>query len=185
MTKRNVLTSAFVFAVVALGLTTRPWVSGTVVDTITGTTKATVKGSTAAPTAFAGALVALAAVIALLSARRVGRTIAGVALALAGALTAYGAGRSAFSAKSVLENWVDGSGGHADAKVTASAATGWVWPTLACGILLVLLGVIALIEGRRWSGLGEKYDAPTAPKESDWDQLSAGKDPTAADGDRD
>ena len=50
MTKRNVLTSAFVLAVVALGLTTRPWVSGTVVDTITGTTKATVKGSTAAPT---------------------------------------------------------------------------------------------------------------------------------------
>lgn len=70
MTKRNVLTSAFVLAVVALGLTTRPWVSGTVVDTITGTTKATVKGSTAAPTAFAGALVALAAVIALLRDRK-------------------------------------------------------------------------------------------------------------------
>lgn len=185
MTKRNVLSTAFVLALVALVLTTRPWVSGTVVETITGTTKASVKGNSAAPASFAGALVALAAVVALMSAKRIGRIVAAVGLVLAGVLIAYGSARSALDPKSVLDSWLSGSSGHADAKVTASAATGWVWPSLGCGIVLALLGAVALVEGRRWSGLGEKYEAPTTPKESDWDQLSAGKDPTAAPVDED
>lgn len=183
MTKRNVLTAALVLAVVLLGLTTRTWATGTVVDTITGTTKASVRGSTAAPTAFAGALVALAAVIALMSARRIGRTVAATVLVLAGVLAGYGAARVGFDPRSVIDTWVSGSSGHADARVTASAATGWVWPALATGSLLAVLGVVALVEGRRWSGLGQKYDAPSAAKESDWDRLSAGQDPTAADDD--
>lgn len=181
MTKRNVLAAAFVLALLTLGLTTRPWVQGTVVDTITGTTKASVRGSTAAPVALAGALVALASVIALLSSRRVGRIIASIALALAGAMIGYGAARAAFDAEAVLRTWVSNSSGYADARVSHVVATFWAWPTLAAGLLLIALAAIALVEGRRWSGLGEKYDAPTAPKESDWDQLSAGKDPTAAD----
>lgn len=185
MSKRQVLTTAFVVAVVLLALTSRAWVTGTVIDTITGTTQASVKGNKASPPAFAGALVALAAVIALLSSKRVGRIIASVALMLAGVMAAYGALRSLLDPSGVVRTWVSTSGGHADARVTDAAATSWSWPALAAGVLLAVLGVLALAGGRRWSGLGEKYDAPTAPKESDWDQLSAGKDPTAATADDD
>lgn len=179
--KRPLTTSAGLSALALLGLTTRPWVGGTVVDTITGTTKEAVKGSTAAPISLAGALVALAAVVALLTARRVGRTVASIALVLAGLMAGFGAARAAFAPTDVLRAHLTGLAGHADARVAHADSTFWAWPALVLSGLLVAGGVLALIYGRRWSGLSDKYEAPAVAKVSDWDQLSAGNDPTAAD----
>lgn len=185
LARRTQLTLALLGALALLALTTRPWIEATVVDTITGTTRNSVRGSTVAPLAFAGSLVALAAVIALMTSRRIGRVIASIALLTAGLLASYAVGAVALDPAQAARSHLAGQAGHADARVREAAATFWVWPTLGVAVLVALLGLSTLLLGRRWHGLGTKYDAPAATKESDWDQLSAGRDPTAADADHD
>ncbi len=180
LSKRSLLTTAAVLTIVLLLLTTRTWATGTVSDTITGALHTSVKGSTAAPTAVAGGLVSAAAIVALLASRRVGRVVAALAMVLGGALSTYGALRVALDPAGVLRAKVAGEDGHAAAAVSGAGASFWVWPAAFCSLALIGMGVLALVAGRRWSGLGRRYDAPTTAVVSDWDQLSAGTDPTAA-----
>ncbi|GAB3589406.1 Trp biosynthesis-associated membrane protein [Calidifontibacter terrae] len=177
--KRSVLSAAAILTIALLLLTTRSWATGTVSDTITGTLHASARGSSAAPTAVAGALVAGAAIIALLASRRVGRIVAALGLTLGGALAAYGAVHVALDPSTVLREKIAGESGHAAASVAGASASFWVWLAAFCAIALAALGVMALVVGARWSGLGRRYDAPTRAVTSDWDQLTAGTDPTA------
>lgn len=181
VSKRALLTTAAVVTIVLLVLTTRPWAEGTVSDTITGALHSTVHGSAAAPTAVAGGLVAAASVVALLASRRIGRVVAALAMVLGGALAAYGSLRVALDPAGVLREKVAAESGHAAASVTGATASLSVWPAAACSVVLVLLGVLALVVGGRWAGLSRRYDAPAEASVSDWDRLSAGTDPTAAD----
>jgi len=72
-----------------------------------------------------------------------------------------------------------------------------LWPAvgIAGGVLAVLLGVVALVVQRAWPGPSRKYGAQTAGARAsararvverdaitDWDDLSAGTDPTTVDG---
>jgi uncharacterized membrane protein (TIGR02234 family) len=69
------------------------------------------------------------------------------------------------------------------------------WPAvgIAGGVLAVLLGVVVIVVQRAWPGPSRKYGAATAAAARaaapvqrdavvDWDDLSAGVDPTTADG---
>lgn len=81
------------------------------------------------------------------------------------------------------------------ALIGSLSATGWPWLALASGSLLALLGFGILATGRSWPRSGRRYEAvrfaaarSDAAKPSsedgvstvsDWDELSAGSDPTS------
>jgi uncharacterized membrane protein (TIGR02234 family) len=79
--------------------------------------------------------------------------------------------------------------------VTATTTTAWPYVGVASGVLAALLGVVVIVVQRRWPGPTRKYGAttdrpgaapatnrPTPPRDAvvDWDDLSAGVDPTSA-----
>lgn len=127
-------------------------------------------GRDTVPWATAMAVVALAGGIALLATRRIGRTIVGAILALAGALTIAGG---------VVGVTVDGKSYE---QVEIQPA----WPLLCAlgGLLVLASGVLAVSRGRRWAAMGAKYESPTAQVPDTvegtglWDAQDRGIDPT-------
>ena len=61
---------------------------------------------------------------------------------------------------------------------TSSAVTAWPWVAML-GFALAATALVGLATARRVDrGLPSRYDAPGRAPQSDWDQLSAGEDPT-------
>jgi hypothetical protein len=64
-------------------------------------------------------------------------------------------------------------------------APGWAWLALLGGAVLALAGLLTVVRGRGWPGLGRDYDAPSkrsagpVTDKSVWDALDRGDDPTA------
>jgi len=127
-------------------------------------------GRDAAPWVTATALVGLAGGVALLAARRTGRIVVGLVLAVAGLGMAAGG----------ITGWAAETGsGRADVRL--------LWPAacLLAGGSVVLAGVLAVARGRRWATMGAKYAAPgTDPPACHdsaavlWGSLDRGEDPT-------
>ncbi|GAA2753212.1 Trp biosynthesis-associated membrane protein [Amnibacterium kyonggiense] len=146
-----------------------------------------VAGSAAAPALAPLGIVALALGIALTIAGRAARVVLGAVLVL------IGAGVVA----SALPNVLDDAAGTKDAVVSAIGVTdvapfvlaraGTAWPVLGvvAGALAVLLGLVVLVRGARWSTGGRRFRSDAAVVAStdpisEWDALSRGADPTDA-----
>jgi uncharacterized membrane protein (TIGR02234 family) len=180
-------------AVGLLGAAFQPWATGAVDDALFGGTRISGTGSEVAPGVSAVALAVAAAAVAVVTAGRAGRVLAigGYALCLAGA--------AALSVR-VL---VDPSGVLAPLAATrvgrsgtvpVSDATVTAWPWVAVAATCVgVVGVLAAVAGARsWGTPTARYEVPRASEPSDadsagprgervpsdWDQLSAGRDPT-------
>jgi len=151
----------------------------------------------AAPTALA--LVALAGVVALIATRGWWRRLIGGVLVLAGAGLVWWslAGRTAVSAARARA-LVTGrhSGVGVDDAVVPQVTVHPVWPVLsaACGVLVVLAGLLAVLRGHRWTAMSARYepqrpaDATAAGDEQAaelpsstamWSALERGDDPTS------
>lgn len=135
-----------------------------------------VTGAQARP-AFGGvALLALAGVAGVVATGGLLRRVVGGLLALAGAAVVVSAVVSLIDAP-------DAAG--VDAPATATSA-----PLLAVlgGVLLVAAGLVVLLRERRLPRLGARYAAPGArpapsdPDRAAWQDLDAGRDPTAGPG---
>ncbi|MGL5867188.1 MAG: Trp biosynthesis-associated membrane protein [Dermatophilaceae bacterium] len=175
----------------ALGLLAagfQPWATGAVDDAVLGATGVSATGSEVAPGLSGVALAVAAAVVAVITAGRVGRVVAlvGYALCLAGAtslivrvLVDPGGALGPLAATRV--------GRTGTVATTEAAATGWPWLALAA----VVVGAVGLLAGvlgaRSWGAPTSRYDIPRSadaagPRgeriSSDWDRLSAGQDPT-------
>jgi uncharacterized membrane protein (TIGR02234 family) len=146
-------------------------------------------GADAAPLVPATGLLLLAAAVALVAVRSAGRVVVGLLMAAAGGVLVW-SGVRALSGE--LDATVAGLpvGGTPTADVTAA------WPVLAAvaGVLAVATGVLVVLRGRNWPGMGRRYErgtgtpiagAPrTAPTDEDraqsaWKALDRGEDPTA------
>jgi uncharacterized membrane protein (TIGR02234 family) len=143
-----------------------------------------VAGSELAPGLRALGLVGLAGVPALAASRGRGRTVVGLLLLLAGAAVVTGVlglrVGDGFDERVLSTDSVREAGG---AEGEAFDRTSWPYVTAFGGLLLALAGLQAAVKGRRWSGLGRRYDAPTAAPppagERDlWEALDRGEDPT-------
>ncbi|WP_167521589.1 TIGR02234 family membrane protein [Microbispora triticiradicis] len=139
------------------------------------------------------ALAALAAAVAVLAARGIGRRMIGGVVALLGAAVAAGAWDGTRDATVAAA-----ARAHATAATVSGAAIpvesrAWVWPLLAAAGGLVLLGsgAVAAVRGARWPGMSGRYErdaghARTEPgrapaRDADramWDALDEGEDPT-------
>ncbi|MGY1803957.1 Trp biosynthesis-associated membrane protein [Blastococcus sp. SYSU D00922] len=138
----------------------------------------TLSGADAAPLVPATGLVLLAAAVALLAVRSAGRVVVGLLMAVAGGVLAWSGIRA-------LAGGLDVDG--AAVEIIAS------WPVLAvlAGLLGAAAGVVVVLRGRSWPGMGRRYErtpegAPPPREQTDedrsqtaWKALDRGEDPTA------
>ncbi|MGL5931213.1 MAG: Trp biosynthesis-associated membrane protein [Dermatophilaceae bacterium] len=165
----------------------QPWATGAVDDAVLGATRVSATGSEVAPGLSVVALAVAAAVVAVVTAGRVGRVLAlaGYALCLAGATSLTV--RVLADPGGVLEPLAATRVGRTGTvPTTQAAATLWPWVTLVA-VAVGLVGLLAGLAGARsWGAPTARYELPradaTGPRgervSSDWDRLSAGQDPT-------
>jgi uncharacterized membrane protein (TIGR02234 family) len=140
----------------------------------------TLSGGEAAPLVPAAGLVLLAAAVALLAVRGLGRVAVGLLVALAGGVLMW-------SGLRILVGGVD-TVDLGPAEVDPTAA----WPVLAiaAGVLGVVAGGFVVLRGRGWRGMGRRYErtgagaSPSRPRTDEdraqdaWKALDRGEDPT-------
>jgi uncharacterized membrane protein (TIGR02234 family) len=159
---------------------------------------AAVTGGEVAPLTPAAALVLLAATGALLAVRGAGRVAVGLLMVLAGAGIVWSSGRVLAGADVVTERLR--SFGVPASDLATDVAPGWPVVALVGGVLGIAAGLLAVVRGRRWPGMGRHYERPgaaapapvrpaTAPlderrAQSAWTALDRGEDPTEEPGDR-
>ena len=186
--KRGAALAVLLPAVVLLGLATRPWASGRARDVLTsGVTE--VSGSTAAPGMVGVTLVAIVALLGMMTGGRMIRAISAAVLVIAAA------GALAFTVAVVVRP-VSSVGeavarqlARTTAPETVASTTSWAWVGLVAAVLLTVGAVAASISSRSWAGLSNRYErgsraesGPRGQVRTPWDELSEGGDPTLRDG---
>jgi len=168
--------------VVVLLASGRQWARTTLTDvTGEGHSSLSVTGHVVAPALPALGIALLALAAAILAARGWMRRVVGVVVVLLAGTTVGVAIAARGDVSAALESREVGAQGLT---VHASANGWWLVATLA-GLVAVVAGVVTVFYGRRWSGLGAKYDGPTAPRPTKdpaalaWEALDRGEDPTA------
>ena len=185
--KLSVVLFAVLGGLVALAASRSTWITGTA-DSLLGPVRAEVDGTQAAPGLAAIGLVALAAAVAAVTGRRIGRIIAAVILFACGAGGVFLVIRSITSADSILGGVAATDTGALGAYEAHATVSIWPWLTLISALFFALAVFGIAVGGRAWSGLGGRYDAGGGEADvsgargervtSDWDRLSAGEDPT-------
>lgn len=180
------LVLALLGAVLGLLSSSRTWVSAQVEDDLAGRLAVQASGRQAAPVVAAVCLVALAAAVAVLIGRRLGRTVSGALLVLAGAAATTAAVSTARSPLGAVAVAVSRPTGRPGAVATDVRLTAWPWVAVAGGLLMVVAGVLVVLRARRWAAPSQRYEAPAAqvpsvddddPRET-WNALTRGDDPT-------
>jgi uncharacterized membrane protein (TIGR02234 family) len=167
----------------------RPWVTGSVDDAVLGAIRISATGAEVAPGLTAVALAIAAAAIAVVAAGRIARVVAVAAYAVCVAVAAALAVRVLLDPDGVLGPVAASRVGRSGSVETVADATIWPWlALLACAV--ALLGLAGAVVGmRRWGGPSQRYEVregaagdAAGPRgervASDWDELSAGRDPT-------
>lgn len=168
----------------------RVWVSGTVNDAVLGASRINGTGSDVASGVVALALVAGAAAIATTTSGRVVRRVTVVLLGLATTGLAFVTLHVVADPSAALGSIAAHSTGRTGYIETHASVTVWPWIALLAIAVLALTTAAAFLGARRWQGLSSRYEAPASSTDtdvrgvrgervtSDWDQLSAGVDPT-------
>jgi len=194
--KRTVLILVLAGASLILVSGSREWVSGSIGDAALGATVLHGKGSDVAPGALAAALVGLASAVAATTAGTVVRVIAASSALLAAVLGAGVVVSVLVDPDGALGELAAAGTGRSGVVIAQGQAGSWAWVALSATLVMGLGGLGALVGSRRWKGLSSSYDAPVQGqarppdagpdagvelprgRESDWDRISRGEDPT-------
>lgn len=127
-----------------------------------------VSGRTLQPALTALAIVAVAGAVAVLATKGGARRIVGTLLALTGVtlliLTVpHLRGVSPERARELVRSAGTGVGLAATQSPTVSVQVLWPLLTLGCGLGILAAGVLVTVLGNTWSGLSNRYEAPTVP----------------------
>ena len=167
----------------------RPWVTGAVDDAVLGATQISATGAEVAPGLSAVALAVAAAAIAVVAAGRVARVVAVIAYAVCLVLAVGLAVRVIADPAGVLGPVAASRVGRTGSVEAVAEATAWPWAALLAAAV-AFLGLVGAVVGlRTWGGPSQRYEAPDRRAEevagprgervtSQWDELSAGRDPT-------
>jgi uncharacterized membrane protein (TIGR02234 family) len=196
MSSRRELTAAVLGAVLAGGLALvaggQSWARVTVdrsppLPPVTGV----LNGADAAPLVPATGLVLLAAAVALLAVRGAGRVVVGLLMAVAGGVLAWSGLRALTGGLDAAAADLPGVGGARNAAATVDLAAGWPALAVVAGLLGVAAGLLVVMRGRSWPGMGGRYERPGSPAaparaqtdedraQAAWRALDRGEDPTA------
>ena len=126
---------------------------------LTGGRAVGVPGADLVPGVGALGLVGLAGVVALLATRRTGRLVLGGLLLLAGAGVVAGVVVPDLTAATLGSAQVAGAGPVA---ASAVGVTAWPWVTALGGAAVALAGLLTVLRGASWPGMGQRYEAPAA-----------------------
>ena len=142
-------------------------------------------GADAAPLVPAAGLVLLAAAVALLAVRGLGRAAVGLLMAVAGGVLAWSGVRA-------LAGGLEAAAAQEFPGGTADVSAAWPVLTILAGVLGVAAGLLAVLRGRDWPAMGRRYERGEAPvaaarrPETDedraqaaWKALDRGEDPTS------
>lgn len=187
LTKRNTLLLLVTPTLLLLLASSRTWVTGRTSDPVMGQATVSVSGSQAAPGVVALAVVALAALVAVLTGGPRIRRLSAVLLTLAAL------GATALSAlvvidpATVLSRQAAEQLGRTGAIGSAAALSPWSWLAVTLAAVLSVAGALATVAVGRWPGLSSRFDRPEVAEGADhrgarrspWDELSEGHDPTA------
>lgn len=169
-----VILGAFLVIVTA----SRTWLTGSVNDVVLGARTVDATGAQAAGGVVALALVVVAGAIASATAGPRARIVALVLTALAVLAGLASVGRALLDPDSVLGPIAAAAAGRSGSLEVHSNANAWPWVAIV-GFAIAGLALAGLTRARRAApGLSSRYEAPGRAPESDWDQLSAGDDPT-------
>jgi uncharacterized membrane protein (TIGR02234 family) len=154
-------------------------------------------GGQAAPLVGACGLLLLAAALAVIAVRGAGRLVVGLLVALAGGVLVWSGLRGLSGQLGVDVADLTSAVALGDAQVTTDASLTWPLLALLAGLLGVLAGALVVVRGRRWPGMGRRYErtpppvgAPAAPArrarpetpedrhQAAWKALDRGDDPT-------
>ena len=180
----------------------RVWASAEVpTGPITGPRQVSVSGTEVVAGVRALGLVGLAGVPALLATRRTGRVV----VALLRLLTGAGVGAAVLGADAGAAVGREASAVAAGAQRMDDVVLGSPWPVVTAlgGGVLALAGLLTVVRGRSWPGLGQRYEAPAVagaasaaaaaavptgeqpPRLAErglWEALDRGEDPTGVAG---
>jgi uncharacterized membrane protein (TIGR02234 family) len=118
-------------------------------------------GAELAPLVPAGGLLLLAAAVALVAVRGPGRVLVGLLAALAGGVLGWSGLRTLLAHGDATAAGALGSGTPGS---TLDTGVHDAWPALAllAGLLAVAAGLLTVLRGRAWPGLGRRYERPAA-----------------------
>ncbi|SNQ48234.1 Tryptophan-associated transmembrane protein [Frankia canadensis] len=137
-------------------------------------------GNRLASAATALALLGLAAVVAIVATRRIGRTVVGLLAAAAGIGVVYVTARIGLDPLPALRRTDEvrpfAVGGQAS--ITDIHRTAGPWLAMLGGVLLTAAGALAAARGRRWPVMSGRYQARDARPVDAWDAIERGHDPT-------
>lgn len=169
-----VILGAFLAVVTA----SRTWLTGSVDDVVLGATSVDATGAEAAGGVVALALVVVAGAVASATAGPRARVVALVLTALAVVAGIASIARVLLDPGAVLGPIAAAAAGRSGSLETNSSVNAWPWVALL-GFVVAGLALAGLTRVRRVApGLSSRYEAPGRAPESDWDQLTAGEDPT-------
>jgi uncharacterized membrane protein (TIGR02234 family) len=129
-------------------------------------------------------LVILAAAVALVATRRLGRQLAGVLVVVVGVIAVVLALHVVIDPSSSVAGAVATATGRRGVAASTISVSAWPWVTALGGLIAALVGALTVARGRGWPAMGRRYEvAPaTAPVKRDetsmWDALDRGDDPT-------
>lgn len=177
--RRGVLVLLVVLgALVVVVTASRTWLTGSVDDVVLGQTSVSATGAEAAGGVVALALVVVAGAVASAAAGPRVRVVALVLTGLAALSGIASVARVVLDPDAVLGPIAAAAAGRTGSLETSSAVNAWPWVAIL-GFALAALALAVLATTRRAvRGLPARYDAPGRTPQSDWDQLSAGEDPT-------
>ena len=182
----------------ALSSSSQPWADVTIVrEAPLPPTAEVLTGAQAAPLVSACGLLLLAAAVAVIAVRGAGRVVVGLLVAVAGGVLGWSGLRGVTGGLDLDLADVTSTVGLGRAEVTSDAVVGWPALALVAGVLGVLAGLLVVLRGRSWPGMGRRYERtgtsagrPVAPArrarpETDedrhqaaWKALDRGDDPT-------
>lgn len=176
---RGVLVLLVVLGALVVVITaSRTWVTGSVDDAVLGARTIEATGAEAATGLVALALVVVAGAVAAATVGARARVFALVltGLAVLGGLVVVA--RVILDPDGVLGPIAAAAAGRTGSIETHASAGAWPW-VAALGFGLAGVSLLALTRVRRaQQGLSTRYERPGRTPQSDWDQLSAGEDPT-------
>jgi hypothetical protein len=177
--RRGVLVLVVVLGALLVVVTaSRTWLTGSVDDVVLGARSVDATGAQAAGGVVALALVVVAGAIASATAGPRARVVALVLTALAVLAGAASIARVLLDPDAVTGPIAAAAAGRTGSLETHATVNAWPWVALL-GFVLAGFALAGLTRARRAApGLSSRYEAPGRPPESDWDQLSAGDDPT-------
>ena len=139
----------------------RGWAHGDVTTPITFRVTATGSQLTGVP--YALGVAGMAGALALFAVRKIGRYFVGAILALAGAGSVYAVADRLSRLDEALRTQAGIEGLGSTAKFVDIDNNLVPYLTILGGVILCAAGIYTLVRGRTWSGLGSRYEAPTAP----------------------